>query len=208
MRLGGAEQPSAALVEQVDQAGRLHQGQGHGQVPGGLGQLLLAHRPLVTPLLQLGDDRGQQLDDDARGDVGHDPQPEHGHPGQGPAGEEVEEAEDPRGLRRRRQLGHLGEVDEGDRDVGPELVQGDDGQREEDLLAKVGNPKDVGQTGEHGAPRCRSGPMLPVGEGVALGRRPVVAEGKGDHGDRAAGSGDGRLRPTWRRRGPPPGRPG
>ena len=35
----------------------------------------------------------------------------------------------------------LGEVDERDRYVGPELVQGDDGQREEDLLAKVGNAK-------------------------------------------------------------------
>ena len=61
---GSAEEPAAALVEQVDQAGGLHQGQGHGQVAGGLGQLLLADRPLVTPLLELGDDRGQQLDDD------------------------------------------------------------------------------------------------------------------------------------------------
>ncbi len=45
--------------------------------------------------------------------------------------------------------------DEGDRHVRPELVQGDDGQREEDLLAKVGDPEDVGQAGKHGTPRRR-----------------------------------------------------
>ena len=55
---------AAAVVEDVGQAGRLQQGQGDGQVAGDLGQLLLADRPLVPPLLELGDHHHQQLDDD------------------------------------------------------------------------------------------------------------------------------------------------
>ena len=144
----GAEQSTPAVVEDVDEAGRLQQGQADGEVPGGLGELLLAHRALVTPFLELGDHRGQQLDDDRAGDVGHDAQPEQGHPQQPAAGEEVEEAEDAGLLGRRLERLDLLDGDEGDDDVRPELVEADDEQGEEDLVAQVRDLEDVLQARE------------------------------------------------------------
>ena len=100
---GRAEQGvGAALAEHVGQAGRLQQGEHDRHVAGGLGQLLLAGRPLVAPLLQLGDHDHQQLDDDRAGDVRHDPEPEDGESGQRPAAEQVEEPEHAAGLGQRR----------------------------------------------------------------------------------------------------------
>ena len=46
--------PLVVAVERVDQPRALQQGQRHGQVPGGLGDPLLADRALVAPLLELG----------------------------------------------------------------------------------------------------------------------------------------------------------
>ena len=60
----GTEQAAPTVVERVGQPGRLHDGQGDGHVAGDLGQLALAARPFVPPLLELGDDHHQQLDDD------------------------------------------------------------------------------------------------------------------------------------------------
>ena len=144
------EQGRVVAVEGVDEAGGLHDGQGHGQVAGGLGDLLLADRALVAPLLELGDDGGEQLNDDGAGDVGHDAQAEDGQAHQGAAAEEVEEAEHARRRGRALQALQARPVDAGHRDVRPDLVQGDDGQREDDLVAKVGDPEDVGEPGEHG----------------------------------------------------------
>ena len=146
------EQGRVVAVEGVDQAGRLHDGQGDGQVPGGLGDLLLPHRALVAPLLELGDDRRQQLDDDRAGDVRHDAQAEDGQAHQRAAAEEVQEAEDARGRGLRLQALQATPVHPGHGDVGTDLVQGDDGQREDDLVAKVGDPEDVGEPGEHALP--------------------------------------------------------
>ena len=50
-----AEEALAAVVEHEGQAGRLHEGEGHREVAGGLGDLLLTDRALVAPLLELGD---------------------------------------------------------------------------------------------------------------------------------------------------------
>ena len=146
----GAEQGRVVPIEGVDQARRLHQGQRHREVAGGLGDLLLTHGALVAPLLQLGDDGGEQLNDDGAGDVRHDAEAEHGQADQSPAAEEVEEAEHARGRRLALELLQVVPVDAGDRDVRPELVEGDDGQREDDLVAKVGDPEHVGEPGEHG----------------------------------------------------------
>src|SRR5439155_118722 len=90
--MAGRPPPSyAARVEREDDARRLHQGQGHRHVTGPLGDLLLADLALVLPFLQLGNHDRQQLHDDRGGDVGHDPEREHGHARQRPAGEQVEE---------------------------------------------------------------------------------------------------------------------
>ena len=160
-------------MEGVDQAGRLHDGQRHGEVAGGLGDLLLADRALVPPLLELGDHRREQLDDDGAGDVGHDAQAEDGQSDQGTPAEEVQEAEHARRRGRALQALQPGPVDPGHRDVGPDLVQGDDGEREDDLVAKVGNPEDVGEPGEHG-PSSQLSPGAVVTSGSS-GRCPRQA---------------------------------
>ena len=191
----GAEQGRVVAVEGVDEAGGLHHGQRHGEVAGGLGDLLLADRALVPPLLELGDHRGEQLDDDGARDVGHDAQAEDGQAHQRAAAEEVEEAEHAR--RRGRALERLQArpVDAGHGDVRPDLVQGDDGQREDDLVAKVGDPEDVGEPGEHG--RFLSVPSrwwsLAVHQGIARGGRAPVREGQRHPLDATARGGDRRL---------------
>ena len=91
-----------AAVEQEHQAGALHDGQGDGEVTGGLGELSLADGPLLAPLLELRDHRLEELDDDRGGDVGHDPEPEDGGPGERATREQVEEAEHAAGSSRRR----------------------------------------------------------------------------------------------------------
>ena len=86
-----------AAVEQLagsgqrDEAGRLQDGQPDGQVPAVLGQLLLAGLAFLLQLLEPRDHHDEQLDDDARRDVGHDAQREHGQPEQRAAGEQVDQ---------------------------------------------------------------------------------------------------------------------
>src|ERR1700747_1657579 len=66
----------AAAVEQragpgqLDVAGGLQDRQAHGEVPGVLGDLRLAGLALVLEGLKARDHDGEQLQDDARGDVG------------------------------------------------------------------------------------------------------------------------------------------
>ena len=105
-------------------------------------------RPLVAPFLELGDHRRQQLDDDRAGDVGHDPEPEQRHPQQPAAGEQVQEAEDAGLLGLRLEGLDLRDGDEGDDEVGPELVEPDDEQGEDDLVAQVRDLEDVLQARE------------------------------------------------------------
>ena len=140
---------SSAAVEQEDQAGALHDGEGDGEVTGRLGQLALADRALLAPLLELRDHRLEQLDDDRRGDVGHDPEPEDGGSGERAAREQVEEAEDAAGLVGGGDALDLVEVDPGHDDVRAEQVDGDDEQGEQDLVAEVRDLEHVPQACEH-----------------------------------------------------------
>ena len=71
----------------------LEQGERDGQVPRRLGDPLLADGALVAPLLELRDDRGEQLDDDRARDVGHHAEPEDREPRQRAAAEQVQEPE-------------------------------------------------------------------------------------------------------------------
>jgi hypothetical protein len=84
-----SEQGLVVPVEGVDQTGRLQQGESNGQVPRRLSDLLLAHGPLVPPLGEFGNNRGEKLDHDGARDVGHDAQAEDGETRQRTAGEEV-----------------------------------------------------------------------------------------------------------------------
>ena len=75
------------------EAGRLHERQSDREVAGPLGDLLLADLPFVLPFLELRDHDPEQLHDDRRRDVRHDPEEEDGDVGDRAAGEEVEEAD-------------------------------------------------------------------------------------------------------------------
>jgi hypothetical protein len=135
----GTEQAAAAVVEGIGEAGRLHDGQGDGHVPGDLGQLALTARPFLSPLLELGDDHHQELDDDRARDVGHDPEPEDGHLGQRTTGEQVEVRDHPALVRSRSQGLDCIEVHAGANDVVPKAVHPDYEQGEQDLVAQVPN---------------------------------------------------------------------
>ena len=88
-----AEQPAAAVVEQEGEAGRLHERDGDGEVAGPLGDLALPDRALLLPLLELGDHHREDLHDDRRRDVRHDPEGEDRELGERAAGEQLEEPE-------------------------------------------------------------------------------------------------------------------
>ena len=109
----------------------------------------MAHRPLVTPLLELGDHHDQELDDDLGRDVGHDPEPEDRHPGEGSPREQVDEPEDSGALRRRLEAVHRAQVDAGDGHLRAELVEPDDDQGEDDLVPEVRNLEHVLEASEH-----------------------------------------------------------
>ena len=55
---------AAAVVEQEGEAGRLHERDGDREVAGPLGDLALADRALLLPLLELGDHHREDLHDD------------------------------------------------------------------------------------------------------------------------------------------------
>ena len=88
-----AEQAAAAVVEQEGQAGGLQQRDGDREVAGPLRDLALARPRPLLPLLQLRDHHGEDLHDDRRRDVRHDPEGEDGELGERAAGEQLEEAE-------------------------------------------------------------------------------------------------------------------
>ena len=71
-----AGEPTATVVEEEDEAGRLEDRDADRDVAGPLRDLLLADRALLLPFLQLRDHHGQDLHDDRAGDVRHDPERE------------------------------------------------------------------------------------------------------------------------------------
>ena len=195
-----AEQATAAVVEQERQAGGLQQRDGHREVAGPLGDLALPHRAHLLPLLQLRDHHGEDLHDDRRRDVRHDPEGEDGELGERAAGEQLEEAHHAAAaLGLALQLLDGVEVDARRRDVGAHPVQGDDEQREEDLPPEVGDPEDVPDARQHGEGSWSAAGRRPrsvgsaVGELVALHGGTPVAPGLGQDLNGTAGGGDGCL---------------
>ena len=75
---GGRREKAGASTgaEHEHEAGGLQRGQGDRDVAGVLRDLALPDRALLLELLQLGDHHAEDLHDDARGDVRHDPEGE------------------------------------------------------------------------------------------------------------------------------------
>ena len=138
-------------VEQEHQAGGLKQREGHGHVPGPLGDLLDPDLALLLPRLELGNDHCQKLHDDRTGDVGHDPQREHGEAGQRAAREQVDELEGGQAVAAGGvlQLLKRPQVDVRGRYVGAETEDRDDPDREQDLLSKVWDLERVDEGLQH-----------------------------------------------------------
>jgi len=149
----------AALEELVvagerDDAGGLQDGQPDRQVPRVLGELGLAGLALLLQLLEARDHHDEQLHDDARGDVRHDPEREDAQPQQRTAAEQVDQGVEVAG----RAVVDLVDaaVDVRGRDVrgrhvGTEPVEPDDREREQQLLAQVGRPESGRERGKHGS---------------------------------------------------------
>jgi hypothetical protein len=140
----------ATVLEQEGEARRLHDGDGHGEVPRPLRDLALADRALLLPLLQLRDHHGQDLHDDRGRDVGHHAQGEHGELRDGAPGEEAQELEGtglPGVVLERLQRR---DVDPRHRHVRAEPVQQDHEHGEGDLVAEILHLEHVLHAREHG----------------------------------------------------------
>ena len=100
-------------------------------------------------LLQRGHHHLQQLQDDRRRDVGHDPQREDRDPRQAAAGEEVQQSEDARPAELLLEAVDRVEVDSRDGDVGAQAVDQQHPRREADLLPDVRDLEGAEDGGEH-----------------------------------------------------------
>ena len=127
----------------------------------------------------------EQLDHDGAGDVGHDAQSEDRQSRQRATGEEVQEAQHATGAGLGLERLDLAPTHARDRDVGAGLVQADDANREQNLVAKVRYTKDIRQALKH----CSTLAVLVL---VARGGR-TNGEGQRHYGRRAAGGLDGGL---------------
>ena len=139
---------AAPSAEHEHESGRLQRRQGDRDVPGVLGDLALPDGALLLQLLELGDHHAEDLHDDARRDVGHDPEGEDREALEGAAGEQVEEADGALGAGGVLQLLDRLMVDPGNADRRPEPVDGDHHQREQDLVAQIRDLEDVLQAGK------------------------------------------------------------
>ena len=135
---------AATVVEQEGEGRGLQQADAHRHVAGGLGDLALPDGAHLLPLLDAGNDHAEDLHDDRRRDVGQDAEREDGELRQGTTGEQAEE--------RKRSAFLVGavsqhlncvDVDARRRDVGPDAVQHEHGQRERDLVSQVFDPEHV-----------------------------------------------------------------
>ncbi len=141
----GAALQQPAIGGQRHDRGALQQCQGHREVAGVLRHLGLAGLAFLAQLFEPRDDHGQQLHDDAGGDVGHDAHREDRQLEQRAAREQVDQRVD---LRRVTALDLLdalldvgGVVDAGRRQRGTDPVEDDDAEGEENLPSEVGRPQ-------------------------------------------------------------------
>ena len=128
------------------------EGQAEGEVPRVLGDLGLAGLALLLEGLQPRDHHHQQLQDDARRDVRHDPQREDRQLEKRPAGEQVDQVVEPGTV---AFLGDVhtgldvGDIDTRGRDLGSEPEDHDDHQDEQQLAPQVRGPESVRERAQH-----------------------------------------------------------
>ena len=130
----------AAVGRQRHDAGGLQDGQRDSQIARVLRHLGLAGLAFFSQLFEPRNDHGEQLHDDARGDVGHHADREHGQLQQRTAGEQVDQRVDLPGFPAAGLLDallHVGVVHAGRRQRGAEAVEHDDAEGEQDLPSQV-----------------------------------------------------------------------
>src|SRR6476469_383054 len=153
-RVARAAEEAGRVAREGDERRRLQDREADRQVAGVLRQLALPRLALLLERLETRDDHREQLDDDARRDVGHDPQREHRQLEQRTTAEEVGEVEEPAlvaglALAGLETVLHQAVADAGRRDVRSETEQHDDAEREEQLLAQVRGSERAYESGEH-----------------------------------------------------------
>jgi hypothetical protein len=144
----GVERQRALAVEQIGVAERLQGGEDDREVPGVLVDLGVARLALLLELLEPRDHDGEELEDDRRRDVRHDPEREDRELRERAAREDVEQAEDRASLRVQVVLDLLG-VDARRRDPAPQPVERQDHCREEEPPAELRDAPGIGEPGEH-----------------------------------------------------------
>src|SRR5207245_284098 len=149
-----------------------------------LGDLAPAELALLGELLEVGDHDREQLEDDARADVGHDAEREDREALERAAGEHADQAEEPPRLveaglaRRGRAAGHRAA-----RREGRELAQVDDGvgharYRAEAALRQPALERHLAAlvAGRAVAPRARAPPLVAAAGRLALARAGPAAD--------------------------------
>ena len=132
----------AGIGEKRDVGPTLHDADYHRGIPRVLVDLLATRLPLLLQPLQRRPDGGEQLEDDRRGDVGHDPEPEDRRLRQLTGGKHrhrlQQRADAPRLLgKRRHRLG----VDDRQGHLPADAVDGEQSEREQNLLPQFGDRK-------------------------------------------------------------------
>src|SRR5208337_4672178 len=154
----GVEDEVAGLLEADGDAERLHRAQDDGDVARPLGDFLA---PELALFLQLGQrlvDHRQQLQNDGRGNVGHDAQGENRETAQLPAGKQVHKPEEAAAvlLEKLRQL--VG-IHAGRGNVPTNAVNKQQSQGEQDAPAQVRNAENVRQFFKH---YCKTSTLPPA----------------------------------------------
>ena len=124
-------------LEQQQVADGVDQAQGQRQVTRDLGDATPAGLAFLRPTAHRRDDALHQLHDDGCGDVGHDAQREYREVRKRAAGEQVQHGHGHARILER--VSELVERDTRNRHVGTESIKRKDAQREQDLLAQLGN---------------------------------------------------------------------
>src|SRR5258706_2299938 len=131
-----------ALQRRRDPEG-LHQREAHRQVTRPLGDLAPPQLAFFLEFLERRHHYRQQLQDDRRGDIGHDAQREDGKPAEHAAAEQVQESEQRAGAAL-EELFQLVRVDPRGRDVPAQPVDRQQRQRKQEPLAQIRDAKYVG----------------------------------------------------------------
>jgi hypothetical protein len=144
---GAAREEAPRVAGDRDERRRLQDRETDGQVARVLRELRRAGLALFLQGLEPRDHHGQQLDDDARRDVRHDPQREDRQLQERASAEEVDEREAAGRVRALDAAADVGVAHPGQRDEGPEPEDGHDGQGEQQLAPQVRRSERPGERG-------------------------------------------------------------